>query len=222
MYETALVSLPGKIKWKVASGILGMEKSRGLKKATNVGKARYGGPPNKEHTGARKDTKQWRKGRKHSGETQDTVDSGERNKTQWRKSRGLKKATNVGRGRYGGPPNKEGDFQANRTLQIGLIHTLHMHLQDPSRFLMKIKGSKLLLGDIPQVLINPRKTAAVHWWQSGLLSLVNIKSAHSPLPLPYDTLVTGMSIRALEVGYRVASTSVGSFSEDDKLLLHVS
>ena len=93
-----------------------------------------------------------------------------------------------------------------------------MHLQDPSRILMKIKGSKLLLGDIPQVLINPRKTAAV---QSGLLSLVNIKSAHPPLPLPYDTLVTGMSIRALEVGYRVASTSVGSFS-DDKLLLHVS
>ena len=51
------------------------------------------------------------------------------------KSRGLKKATNVGKARYGGPPNKEGDFQANRTLQIGL--------QDPSRFLMKIKGSKL-------------------------------------------------------------------------------
>ena len=66
-----------KIKW-TASGILGMEKSRGLKKATNVGKARYGGPPNKEHTGARKDTKQWRKGK-------DTVEK--RKKTQWRDTR---------------------------------------------------------------------------------------------------------------------------------------
>ena len=64
----------------------------------------------------------------------------------------------------------------------------------------------------------------MHWWQSGLLSLVNIKSAHPPLPLPLpsDTLVTGMSIRAPEVSYRVANTSVGSFSEDDKLLLLVS
>ena len=58
--ETALVSLPRKIKW-TASSILEIENSRGLKKATNVGRARYGGPPNKEHTGARKNTK-------HSGE----------------------------------------------------------------------------------------------------------------------------------------------------------
>ena len=37
-----------------------------------------------------------------------------------------------------------------------------------------------------------RKTTAVHWRQrgDGLLSLVNIKSAHPPWP--FDTLVTGM------------------------------
>ena len=35
---------------------------------------------------------------------------------------------------------------------------------------------------LPQVLIKPRKTAGVHWWQreGGLLSLVNIKSTHRP------------------------------------------
>ena len=35
---------------------------------------------------------------------------------------------------------------------------------------------------LQQVLIKPRKTAAVHWRQSegGLLSLVNIKSDHPP------------------------------------------
>ena len=42
---------------------------------------------------------------------------------------------------------------------------------------------------LSQVLIKPRKTSAVHWWQEegGLLSLVNIKSTHPPLPI-YDTL----------------------------------
>ena len=70
----ALVSLPGKIKW-TASSILEIEKSRGLKEATNVGKARYGGPP-----------------------------------------------------------NKEGDFQANRTLQNGLIHTLLLHVTHDQSF----------------------------------------------------------------------------------------
>ena len=46
---------------------------------------------------------------------------------------------------------------------------------------------------LPQVLIKPRKTTGVHWWQreGGLLSLVDIKSTHPPLPI-YDTLVTGM------------------------------
>ena len=104
----------------------------------------------KTQNSGEKERTQWRKGRKHSGETQDTVDSGERNKTQWRKSRGLKKATNVGRGRYGGPPNKEGDFQANRTLQIGLIHTLPLHVTHAPARSIKIsnenQGIKIATG----------------------------------------------------------------------------
>ena len=40
---------------------------------------------------------------------------------------------------------------------------------------------------LQQVLIKPRRTKSVHWWQrgGGLLSLVNIKSAHPPYP--FDT-----------------------------------
>ena len=78
----------------------------------------------------------------HSGEkeentverhkTQLTVEKGTRHSGE--KSRGLKKATNVGRGRYGGPPNKEGDFQANRTLQNGLMHTLPLHVTHDQSF----------------------------------------------------------------------------------------
>ena len=47
---------------------------------------------------------------------------------------------------------------------------------------------------LQQVLIKPRKTAGVQregGREGGLLSLVNIKSTHPPLPV-YDTLVTGM------------------------------
>ena len=68
-----------------------IEKSRGLKKATNVGKARYGGPPNKEHI---EDTK-------HSGEkTHNTAEK--RKKTQWRKGR----RHSGEKARYGDLPNK--------------------------------------------------------------------------------------------------------------------
>ena len=66
-----------------ASSILEIEKSRGLKKATNVGKARYGGPPNKEHI---EDTK-------HSGEKkQNTVEKRKRHSGE--------------KARYGDLPNK--------------------------------------------------------------------------------------------------------------------
>ena len=60
----------------------------------------------------------------------------------------------------------------------------------PSRPHFEKSGSPGLVGTalrLPQVLIKPRKIAGVHWWQGGLLSLVNIKSTHPPLPL-YDTL----------------------------------
>ena len=44
-----------------------------------------------------------------------------------------------------------------------------------------------------QVLIKPRKTAGVHWWQreGACWAWLIIKSTHPPLP-KYDTLVTGM------------------------------
>ena len=53
---------------------------------------------------------------------------------------------------------------------------------------------------VKHVLIKPRKTAAVHWRQSegGLLSLVN-KSAHPPLP--FGTLVTGMTTSQPQPSY---------------------
>ena len=48
-----------------------------------------------------------------------------------------------------------------------------------------------------QVSIKPRKIGGVHCWQGEghLLSLVNIKSSHPPLPV-YDTQVTGMLLPA--------------------------